>query len=331
MKHKPYYPPAYSTCLARILRKAKEHGASLTTAQLDRAAFSTALHIDQQPYRYYTFSGTDNLPGRMTVREYMAHYEAESTHWFGGNEEDTLSRYRGNSYWDEDVYIHIPDACQGYDPDSVAVANWRYIHSEYDDLFKFGLLVDEGSCVAILLDKPYYNEDRLDTLMEEIATVRNGDGVFDDQELSDVERERQEATVKGEVERFIRHLSLPDHIEAKLFPDKNDKYGRMGKFDWDNALLSESDVEAHIWQLIRKHEIDVDDDQSIDIEEVAKLSPLYQLGEEKSTGLWEMIGKLQTSQSYRPDLSPLLSQVVADLQLLDNTKPIRDGVAYFNS
>lgn len=318
-----------NTWFARLHRRAKEHGVNIAP---DLAAHSVALYacylLDKPWPRFidnptnrdpHCFIGTDNLPDRVTVREYMTAQKTKLSYWFGHEEETEISTYhsykngsdRTEHYWVDSAVISIPNTCQGYEPDYVTVGNYRFFHAEYKDLFAYGLLEDKDSCVVIHLDKPYYDSYKLDNLMDDIHAVSEH-GYANDQYMYEVETEFQEAAVKDELDSFIRGLDLHSDIDAAFFPKISN--GRYEKIDWEKSPWSEAQWIAHIWSIIRDSEIEFGDGGTyINIDKVVQKSPFYQMGQKETHALDALDEKLESAGILSPAFSQLVTEVRGDL------------------
>lgn len=321
------YRTRFAVHFARIHRKAKEHKANLTSAQLDMAADSLALQDTINPeVTPYQIINSDNLFDRVTVREFTA--RESFARYFGDCEEidlSTLVRYQDRNgftqtYWMDEAIVTIPLTCKGHELDAVTIANNEYLHAEYPDLFAYGLLVDHDGCVAILLDKPYYDAYKLETLLDSIHDLQT-DYMFCDQTWSDVRMRLQDEMVASELDSFIRNLDLHHDVQTIFFPEVPDNWRKP--IDWENAPFAKADWIAHMWDLICKNDVELENnDPSLDTVALAEKSPFYKMGYKLERPISELDAKLESTAILCPQYSDLINQVRGDLaDVLKNQTP----------
>lgn len=257
----------------RLTRRAIDHGVK-TVPQIDFNAWSVFRHSQ------LTLGSSNIHPDRLVERgtiDQLIRSKQVSKNVLG-----TVT-----SVWIEDDYVRaatIPYtlAPSAYDVGSAEIANYRFFKREYADLLDAGVLVDQDYSIYVLPDQTFYNVDRLIEFCEVLQWLKNYP-LADEDEWSTVESERQQATIESEVTSFTRALDMGDD-----FSDILD--GFMG----DN---SKEYMITHMRDLINEHNIEFGDDSTyLDVEKLAKLSPLYQAGSKEINALYEIREVLQTSE-----------------------------------
>lgn len=231
---------------------------------------------------------------------------------------DDLSVYLGyNKGWTlEEKAGLIPYACIGHSDDMLFEANYKAITEEYKDLIDDGIICQNDSSLYVYLDRPYHDDYRLMGLLEMLENLRN-DPVVDEELFSNMEFEAQQEFITSELRSFINELDVHPDLE----------------FLFDQDLVN---LENHIWQLIRDNDLEFEmtDSAWIDIEAIAKLSPMYRMGhkaiDEMTAKLDEISDKLETTINFPTgSLFSTLSAILSDIQSVASGNQVEDSIRYY--
>lgn len=263
----------------RINHHANAKGITLNQSMVKHNASILYNHSTHAPWNWKTHNGvwtdrTYNGPElvKITLRQYAANERYALR--------DLLTHIEKHEHcqriqvWDDQLgfhridWIYHPEEWIGYIPhtsiqngaNTIHRANYKAITEEYKDLFAYGILEEHHSQVIVYLDRPHHDENRMMALYELLHDLDNYPLVNEDL-YSDMQVHEQTEFIQGEISLFVRDLDVHKDLQ----------------FIFDTDLITKDALESHIWSLISKHNLEFDDSW-IDVEEIAELSPLYQLG-----------------------------------------------------
>jgi hypothetical protein len=317
----------------RLNRRASEHGVTLNQAMLAHNVNLLWNHSEHTPYHYHTKNGvwTDKTysgpeltrislrqiakDARYSIKDVLEHIEKYE------RVEDTRV-YDPSLGFSRLVWVYHPEEWIGYIPhtalssgaDMVDQANLQAIHESFKDLFDYGILSEFNNRIIVYLDRSHHSEDRMQELYNLIERLYNYP-LVDEDLYSQMQSDSEHEYVKSELQFFVRKLDVHEDLE----------------FLFDTDLITDDTLISHIFHLISEHnlEFEITDGAWINIEKIAKLSPLYQLGHTTDNKLDEVIAKVETTAILSPAWSTVLNQVLTDLRSIayTNGQPT-DQLAY---
>lgn len=188
-----------------------------------------------------------------------------------------------------------------YDPKALDIANYRYLKAKFLDLFDIDVLMNsQDGAVIVALDVEF--DEKNPQILAFIQALRGLQDypIFSDDFLSEVEREYEDQALKDAVDGFENSLDIDSQIseaiiqattgetsaelDARLHPRLWD--GKIDQRKIDAMNRWESYLMDHMRAIMREHRIDFDEDHtSVDGKKLAKLSPLYRLGQKYVSAL----------------------------------------------